>query len=280
MTSSSKNPWSEPRLAIVIISLLASSYTRFQPGAAAYLVVPLKTTKSPSAALFAKRSKNRNDSDDLNRWYDSVDDDATPNAVFWEEMDRQRLFNQDQSSSSSSDPLASLEGSTSSAMPMSSTSSGANTMMGGAGPSGMMGGINAGTPDIPMSSAPKPTMEQQKAAEATLVEYAMYQVADNWLDEDLQMQMEQMKYSLLLEDDDDPGRELTLEEETQRLEEQLEALPDGYGVGSLSALSSYMGDDQDEPWDDYGREEEEEDLERRDVRKVNEPPPGTYSNRV
>ena len=28
--------------------------------------------------------------DDMNSWYDSVDDDATPDKVFWQEMERQR----------------------------------------------------------------------------------------------------------------------------------------------------------------------------------------------
>ena len=47
--------------------------------------------------LLAKKTKkqqSRSDMDDVNRWYESVRSDATPDAVFWEEMDRQRLWNQ------------------------------------------------------------------------------------------------------------------------------------------------------------------------------------------
>ena len=52
-------------------------------------------TRISSLTLHAKRSKNnRGDDDDLNRWYDDVGEDATPDKVFWEEMERQRLLNQ------------------------------------------------------------------------------------------------------------------------------------------------------------------------------------------
>ena len=30
----------------------------------------------------------------MNRWYDDVDSNASPDDVFWEEMERQRLMNQ------------------------------------------------------------------------------------------------------------------------------------------------------------------------------------------
>jgi hypothetical protein len=63
-----------------------------------------------STVLFAaKKNKNRGGGssaeDELNRWYDEIDDDATPDKVFWDEMERQRLLlnNQDSSTSSSTE---------------------------------------------------------------------------------------------------------------------------------------------------------------------------------
>jgi hypothetical protein len=112
------------------------------------------------------------------------------------------------------------------------------------------GGISAAPPS---QTRKAPTMDQQKAADATLSEYALYQVADNWLDERLQEQMEVMQTFAEQED-------LTIEEETRRLEEQLEALPDGYG--------DFLWD-TGEPWDDYGSEEQEDlDLDRIGIRQV------------
>jgi hypothetical protein len=118
---------------------------------------------------------------------------------------------------------------------------------------------------------PAPTTEQQKSAEATLSEYGLFQVADNWLDEELQFEMKMMK------DENNDEDDLSLEEETRRLEEQLEALPDGAGPGTLFSRID------DEPWDDWGRAEDEEDnegilpdLDRLDVLEVEGPTPGTY----
>ena len=52
-----------------------------------------------STQLFAAKRKNRNqqsrqDEEDLNRWYESVNADASPDDIFWEEMERQRLLSQ------------------------------------------------------------------------------------------------------------------------------------------------------------------------------------------
>ena len=41
------------------------------------------------AACHAKRKKNQRD-DDFSSWYDNVDENASPDDVFWEEMERQR----------------------------------------------------------------------------------------------------------------------------------------------------------------------------------------------
>jgi hypothetical protein len=217
-----------------------------------------------SSSLHAKRNKNKREGDKLNQWYESVDDDATPDEVFWEEMDRQSLFNEI-GQESERDPYAEAE----SSMPLSSSSNGGskagmnsrmNTMMGsGAVNTAQFGGINTATAHPTRKS---PTMDQQKSAEATLSEYTLYQVDDNWLDERLQAQMDAMRMN---EDEN-----LSIEEETRRLEEQLEALPDGYGdQRDLFA-------DTEEPWDFFGSDVPEEvDLDRQGIRQVTEPPIGT-----
>jgi len=51
-------------------------------------VVPPPASSSPSF-LQAKRKKNQRD-DDFSSWYDDVGENASPDDVFWEEMERQR----------------------------------------------------------------------------------------------------------------------------------------------------------------------------------------------
>jgi hypothetical protein len=231
------------------------------------------STNTPSSSvLFAKRKKDSSSSDDLNRWYDSVDDNATPDGVFWEEMDRQRLFNQIGDSSSSNDQFAGAASST--PLPMNGGGGGMTAVP--ANPADMMmmssNGYSAAATTTASSSEsstrPAPTMDQQKSAEATLSQYALFQVADNWLDEDLQMQMMNTDAELFPDEDD-----LSLEEESQRLEEQLEALEDGAGPGS----GFFTDDEHDEPWDHWGQNADQEvDLDRANVLQVGEPPKGMY----
>jgi hypothetical protein len=180
-------------------------------------------------------------------------DNATPDEVFWEEMERQRVFNQIEQEGTN-DPYAVASSGASS----SSASSSQNNLMNGSI------NKNVSPPNTPIATGETrkaPTMDQQKAADATLSEYALYQVGDNCLDERLQEQMEVMQTFAEQED-------LTIEEETRRLEEQLEALSDGYG--------DFLWD-TGEPWDDYGNEEQEDlDLDRIGIRQVPEPSPGMY----
>jgi hypothetical protein len=223
-----------------------------------------KQQYSTPLILNAKRNNNKGDDDKLNQWYDSVDDNATPDEVFWEEMERQRVFNQIEQEGTNDPYVVASSGASSS-----SASSSQNNLMNGSKNKNVSppntpiatGGISAAPPS---QTRKAPTMDQQKAADATLSEYALYQVADNWLDERLQEQMEVMQTFAEQED-------LTIEEETRRLEEQLEALPDGYG-DQRNLLW-----DIDEPWDDFGSEEQEDlDLDRLGIRQVPEPSPGMY----
>lgn len=203
-------------------------------------------------SLDAKRSKGRRD-DDLNNWYEDVDDNATPGGVFWEEMERQRLFNQ-------------LGGDPSREIPISATSSSVTETTTGSGLVSGTTGTGTGTtmriPD-PMATRKPPTMEQLKSAEATLSGYTLFQVKDNWLDEDLQA------YFLQLDSLAKEEKQLTLEEETLRLEQQLEALPDG--IGPNSGLRDV---DSEEPWDHWGEDDTNVDVDRANTLEVPPPSPG------
>lgn len=257
-----------PSITAVSFLLIASHSREYQ--ASAFSTLSLKRRRPSCSVPHAKRKNKRgDDSQDLNQWYDSVDDDATPDEVFWQEMERQRLFSDiSKDQDSTRDPYAVAASGASSDMPMSGMNSGGtaggafNTAASvGGGNNGMNGGIN------PANMAPKrkpPNMYEQKAADATLSEYTLFQVEDNWLDERLIEQMEAMK--VVREDEGD----LSIEEETRRLEEQLEALPDGFGDQRELLM------ERNEPWDHFGDEEKEIEPGREGIRQVPEPTPGTF----
>jgi len=218
------------------------------------------TQRSSNHILFAKRNRKTNGfGDDMNSWYDRVNENATPDKVFWEEMERQRLFNQlggenriptpssssMESGSTTSSSFTGSSSSSSSATPLSSTGD---------------------------SSRKPPTMDQLRIADATLSEYTRFQVQNNWLNENLQSYFNQMA-TLDLEED------LSLDEETRRLEEQLEHLPDGYGAngGSDDTNGAWReNNDSSEPWEYWGDDDKGKavDLERANALKVPEPSKG------
>jgi hypothetical protein len=256
------------RITSGFFSFLSVILLVINPSANSFSSQSLKQSRKQQCStpliLNAKRNKSKGDDDKLNQWYESVNDNATPDEVFWEEMERQRIFNQI-GQEGTNDPyvVASSGASSSTASPSQNNLMTGSENKNASPPNTPIatGGISA-TP--PSQTRKPPTMDQQKAADATLSEYALYQVKDNWLDERLQEQMEAMQTAAEQE-------ELSIEEETRRLEEQLEALPDGYG-DQRNLLW-----DIDEPWDDFGSEEQEDlDLDRLGIRQVPEPSPGMY----
>ena len=119
------------------------------------------TAADATAVLYAKRNKrqqSRQDAEDLNRWYESVDADANPDDVFWEEMERQRLLSQVGDAISTDVPTIGT--------PYAATTSQTPT--------------NVGMDSKGMTNP----MATTKSVEATLSEYAAYAVSDNWLDEE------------------------------------------------------------------------------------------------
>jgi len=140
------------------------------------------TTNQYTYLRAKRRNKNeqaRQDIEQFNRWYDRVDDDATPDNVFWDEMERQRMLTNPSSSSSSS---ASVSSSSNLITPISmsssssSASSSSNDMMDkypGIFMSPMMGPSKGDVPGI----------AEERSVEATLASFAQFMVSDNWLDE-------------------------------------------------------------------------------------------------
>jgi hypothetical protein len=257
-----------------------------------------------SLLLHAKRNKNRLDEDDLNRWYDQVDEDATPDKVFWEEMERQRLLNQvndgsdDVQQPSSSVMAATAEISSSSSPnprssynvppPMSAFGGvygpGVASVASGAGMNGSstttfksgMGGAGNNFDNMSPQQQkqfwrqPVPTMEQIKTAEATLAQYELFQVADNWIDEHLQNEMDVLQPKVE-HDEDAEGRNGEANSDSE--------ITPSPTVGHLETLlpeeSLFLLDD--EPWDLYDSGSDRlsfQDDERRKVLRLPPPPKG------
>lgn len=206
------------------------------------------SSSSPLLVLHAKRNKRaqaRQDEADLNRWYESVDADASPDDVFWEEMERQRLL---------------------------SKSGGGGSDDGGSGMnpygSGGMGNpnmnVNSNTGVSQQTLAKTNSLiamaamngQTQKSTEATLSEYASFMVPDNWLDDELVWMMQQDDEFEM----DDGG------EHVPTLDEQLdawEALEDGddfQDEDEEAEDNEWMS--SDDPWDHFGKEESDEESAR------------------
>lgn len=216
----------------------------------------------------ARRKRiNRQDQDDLNRWYEDVDDNASPDDVFWEEMERQRLMNQLSTDTPPDEPAGTkLSGSTStvyantasSGAGSGSTGMGATTgmMMSGAN-GGSMGmntaGITAVLADIKVGNNPGSTAASQvmdkKTAESILQEFSAFAVKDNWLDDDLVEIMES--------GDRNTG---DFDSNAKSLEDQLDEWEQGADDDFESAWTT-----SDEPWDNWGEEAKHEEGEDGDV---------------
>ena len=225
----------------------------------------ISTTRSSSfgtvssSALHAKRNKRaqaKQDEADLNRWYESVDENASPDDVFWEEMERQRLLSKSGSSVNSNmaedgsgmNPYASVSNNI-----ISNTNNNNPT-------SGGMGGVSQQTLAKTNSLIAMAAMngQTQKSTEATMSEYASFMVRDNWLDDELVWMMQQ-------EDDLD----MNDKDHVPSLDEQLdawEALEDGNDFGEeLDEDDEDNNKDwmmSDDPWDHFGKTESDDESSR------------------
>ena len=88
--------WIQAFFFVVSQGYFKNAVFAFVPLARKY-TIPIRTSAATndivsttaSQLFMARRNKksNRQYVDDLNRWYDEVDDDASPDDVFWEEME-------------------------------------------------------------------------------------------------------------------------------------------------------------------------------------------------
>jgi len=129
------------------------------------------TTQKPQKLqthLDAKRRTKENQED--NSWYDEIDKEATPDEVFWSEMDRQKsIAGVPPVPTTADDPFFNIGSVPSVASPPTEKPSGP----GGKGPGSGPGSVNMGRP-----------LGEEKATDKTLANYAAFMVDDNWLDEE------------------------------------------------------------------------------------------------
>lgn len=214
------------------------------------------TTTTQLKAKRNKRVQSSQDAADLDRWYDSVDADASPDDVFWEEMERQRVL-----SKGGGSEMATLETTTAAGT---SSGVGAAAALGGAAyTSNNNNNNNAGVAGLSQQSLAKTNSliamtamngQTQKSTEATLSEYASFMVGDNWLDDELVWMMKEDEvYDGSAEDDHVPS-----------LDEQLdawEALEDSDPDESVEIVvedddNAWM--QSDDPWDHWGKDHTDE----------------------
>ena len=226
-------------------------------------------TATVVAAKKTKKQQSRADMDDVNRWYENVRSDATPDVVFWEEIERQRLLNQispSENSMNGNDANARAVASTATSFlgfQSSMTSSSSSTT------STMMASIATTAASLKKSSSAPMLLQQQELlkvernTESTLLEYVQFAVPDNWISEPL--------VALYGNIDSLEADEIELEEQNRRLEKELsldEEDEDNDTTASSSSSSmaselqaniqnfndAWMTDA--EPWDLYGQPRE------------------------
>lgn len=143
-----------------------------------------------------KKQQSKQDTGDMDKWYEDINENASPDEVYWKEMERQNQQNdaqtqqQQQQYPSVPTPLESQSmRNVRSMSPGPSTESSSYSSMyykASLGGGGGGGGIYDETiPPSAMNSAmygSTPIMDK-KAIDATLKEYERFMVKDNWLDE-------------------------------------------------------------------------------------------------
>jgi len=152
-----------------------------QKGTKTTALLRINTSSSFTHQLSAKKRRKDNDQD-INQmfdWYDKVDSSsATPDDIFWEEMERQKLLNQ-VGGGATGDSYEINNGNGNGSSSSSSSSTNGNSMPYGdvstvlnGGNANANGGANSGS----MRNTPP------KSADAILASFAMNMVNDNWLD--------------------------------------------------------------------------------------------------
>jgi len=226
----------------------------------AHAIIPSLSLSS----LYAKRRKNRDGGDKSyeNQWYDDVNDNASPEDVFWDEMERRRnqsgIGDDSTGGPSPIDMVGMMDGTNKNKKDdMFSSSSVASTIASQAAAS-LAGDdfMGPGSSAAMSQKNPGVTIAEERSADATLASYSAFAVSDNYLydDDDDDVPPGLLRNDPSLWEGEDP----TLEEENAELNRQLDELERelmGDGVdGSVVGGSSPFFDPNlsDEPWDRYG----------------------------
>jgi len=272
-------------LTAALLSAQASAF--IAPSYRQHIRTTISTTSSSSSSsstsIHAKRKKRDEPSSDES-WYDDVGDNASPEEVFWQEMERRRLISQsgvgpslDNEGGMSPIDMVGKMDDTSKRL-VSRTGKGNNdSSSSSSSPASMASSIASqsyteddylgpGSSNAMSMKNPGVTVAEERTAEATLASYAAFAVEDNYLYDD-EDEDEMMKSARLLRNDPSlwQGEDPTLEEENAELDKQLdewerEIMGDGVDGSVVGGSSPYFDTAlSDEPWDRYGNADPDND---------------------
>lgn len=173
--------------------------------------------------VHAKRRKNDKQSDDFSSWYDDVEKGATPDDVFWSEIERQKAMSGVPSETETIDPFSAMND--------------MSTLQ------------NQGIKSVPPTTAnvaeagrgavsPNSNSEE-RATDKTLANYASFMVDDNWLAE---------KYINMMSMDD-----VDIEQQDKEIDKQFAELEMGIDDDDderIDLQSLRKGSDPWDMWDD------------------------------
>ncbi|GAX10514.1 hypothetical protein FisN_21Lh220 [Fistulifera solaris] len=191
---------------------------------------------SSKTELYKKR-RIRNDGEDPDQWYEAVEADASPDDVFWQEMERNRLLAEAETpgmtTSNVMEDLQTLANQQRSRTLSPPTVSRSNTRS--LAQANAAFGMGMEAPTNGADAAPM----NIKTVEATLAEYAAYAVEDNWLSDELLAAMTQNDDFFEFENGAKP------------LDEQLEEWEASEDHDDFDDDNTWMV--SDEPWDHWAQ---------------------------
>ena len=214
--------------SIVFTAIFLINQTNaFVPSFVTPSITKCATIKKNVMTFHAKKRKNQRDIDTFNNWYDKVDTDATPDDIFWEEMERQKLLTNNDNSNEIRSKNSEEFNIISSLDQLSS------------------GGAGRG-----MKVGKREEIMEQKNMEAMLNSFWYAMVPDNFLGDN---------FNNLIYDDGESveytgGNDINLDEENKMLDQQLDEMTEDmndYDKKSSMFLSTF-----EEPWDSWGQQDD------------------------
>lgn len=242
-------------------------------------------SSSTPTSIHAKRKNKRDDelSSEDSSWYDDVGDNASPEEVFWQEMERRRLISQSgvgsslDSEMSPIDMVGKMDDTAKRIVSRSGKGNNDSSSSSSSSPASMTSTIASqsyieddylgpGSSNAMSMKNPGVTVSEERTAEATLASYAAFAVEDNFLyddedDDEMMMMKSQLRNDPSLWQGEDP----TLEEENTELNKQLDdwerdLMGDGVDGSVVGGSSPYFDASlSDEPWDRFGNADPDND---------------------